>query len=67
MVLGLYHHLLGQGAVFTGDDEEVDALRASLHGVGDGPCVIVVVSLEVVNQVAPHVVYLDVNDAAERG
>ncbi len=47
--LGLYHHFLGSHAVFASDDEEVDALRASLHGVGDRPCVVVGMGLEFVD------------------
>ncbi len=47
--LGLYHHFLGPRAVFASDDEEVDALRTSLHGGGDRPCVVVVMGLEFVD------------------
>ena len=47
--LGLYHHFLGPRAVFASDDEEVDALRTSLHGVGDSTCVIAVIGLEFVD------------------
>ena len=65
--LGLYHHFLGPRAVFASDDEEVDALRASLHGVADWTCIHVVVGLEMVDQGASHVVYFDVDRTVTGG